>query len=179
MSQNLSLTNKKSNFAFIPALVFSTGKSEWSWFKCTVEDSMVMVFFPDDRSITREMLRAGDTLYIAGMQKMEGDGPCTHKANCAPYVLQIDAFKRSVEYRLTRQYADETIKIAKQEIPVQQSVEPVSIDEKPRVTINDPELADFVAYWRKAKNYTTINASSKAVMNIIRAAMRAGLKPNE
>ena len=177
MSQNLSLTNKQSNFAFIPALVFSRGKPEWNWFKATVGDSMVMVFLPDDGSITKEMIEPGDTLYIAGMQRMEGDGFCTHKANCAPFVLQIDALKRSIEYRFAKQDTVETVEIAKQEIPVQQSVEPADVGEKPRVTITDHECAQFVAYWCGAKNYKDARAASKAVMDIIRAAMRAGIKP--
>ena len=181
MSENLSLTNKQSNFAFIPALVFSLGRPEWNWFKATVGDSMVMVFFPDDGSITRNMIEPGDTIYIAGMQKMEGNKPgfCTHKANCAPFVLQIDALKRSIEYRLAKQETVETVEIKEQQIPVQQSVERADIGRKPRVTITEDLLADYVAEWAAAMNYTTANAASKAVMDIIRAAMRAGLKPHE
>ena len=99
MSENLSLNNKQSNFAFIRALVFSFGKPDSSWFKATVGDAIVMVFFPDDKSINRDMIQPGDTIYIAGMQKMEKHGSCAYKANCAPFILQIDSFKNACRYR--------------------------------------------------------------------------------
>ena len=99
MSDNLSFTNNKSNFAFVRALVFSPGKPGSNWFKATVGDSLVMVFYPDDASITADMIQPGDTINIAGVKDMEVAGSCDKKANCAPFALQIDAFKNAVRYR--------------------------------------------------------------------------------
>lgn len=99
MSENLSLNGSKSNFAFTRALVFSLGKPGSNWFKATVGETLVMVFFPDDQSITRDMIEPGDTIYIAGLQDMEVRGSCHKKASCAAFVLQIDAYKNAVRSR--------------------------------------------------------------------------------
>jgi hypothetical protein len=104
MSDNLSLTNNKSNFAFVRALVFGLGKPESNWFKATVGDSLVMVFYPEDKSITADMIQAeiiqpGDTINVAGLKDMDVLGQCDKKASCAPFRLQIDAFKNAVRYR--------------------------------------------------------------------------------
>jgi len=60
---------------------------------------------------------------------------------------------------------------------VEQPVERAVIPSKPRVTITEPVLVDYLNDFALAGGYTGNNAASKAVMDIIRAAMRAGLKP--
>lgn len=99
MSENLSLSNTQSNFSFTRALVFGLGKPGSNWFKATVGDSLVMVFYPDDKSITAETIEPGDTLFVAGLKNMDVAGSCDKKASCAPMRLQVDAFKNSVRYR--------------------------------------------------------------------------------
>lgn len=60
---------------------------------------------------------------------------------------------------------------------IEQAEKPAAIGAKPRVTITEGILVDYMNEWASAGNYTGNNAASKAVMDIIRAAMRAGLKP--
>ena len=60
---------------------------------------------------------------------------------------------------------------------VEQPVERAVIPSKPRVTITEPVLVDYLNVFVLAGGYTGNNAASKAVMDIIRAAMRAGVKP--
>ena len=114
---------------------------------------------------------------LMGVVKTTDGGRAPVKGNCVPLSLQIDALKRSIEYRLAKQETVATVEAKEQKIPVQQSVERAGIGRKLRVTITEDLLVDYVAEWVTAMNYTTANAASKAVMNIIRAAMRAGLKP--
>lgn len=69
---------------------------------------------------------------------------------------------------------------------VEAEIEPPSIEQvqKPavsgssiRVTINEPILVDYVNQGIAKKGYTGNTAASNAVKDIIRAAMRAGVKP--
>lgn len=109
MSINLSLTGNQNNFGFTHALVFSPGKPGSNWFKATVGDSLVMVFYPDDQSVTSDMIEPGDTIYVAGLKEMEVKGTCDKKANCAPLALQMDSFKNAIKYRQNNMTAQETL----------------------------------------------------------------------
>jgi hypothetical protein len=177
MTANLSLPQSSgSNFAFQTGTIISLCPGK-NFFYTHVAGQLCMTWLDDDKTLKKDMLRCGDNVSLMGVVETTDGGRAPMKGNCVPLPLQIDALKRSIEYRLTNQNTVETIEIAKQQIPVQQSVERADIGRKPRVTITEDFLADYVAEWAAAKNYTTANAASKAVMDIIRAAMRAGVKP--
>lgn len=136
-----------------------------------------MTWLDDDKSLRKEMLRCGDNVSLMGVIETTDGGRAPLKGNCVPLPLQIDALKRSIEYRLVKEESVETIEVKNQQIAVQQNVQRADIGRKPRVTITEDLLADFVAEWAAIKKYNTTNAASKAVMDIIRAAMRSGVKP--
>lgn len=154
MSDNLSLGNSKSNFAFVRALVFSPGKPGSNWFKATVGDSLVMVFYPDDASITADMIQPGDTINIAGVKDMEAAGSCDKKANCAPFALQIDAFKNAVRYR---QQNNQVELLTEQAIESQPQEEPK--DSKPfEVFIDIDQSMKFSGLVRGKENVDFVNS---------------------
>ena len=86
-----------------------------------------------------------------------------------PIYLQQSCGPKFVEPEVVKAAIPEPV-----QVPLQ--LDRVDIGRRPRVTINEDLLVDYVAEWASAGNYTTANAASKAVMDIIRAAMRAGLK---
>lgn len=177
MTANLSLPQSSgSNFAFQTGTIISLCPGK-NFFYTHVSGQLCMTWLDDDKTLKKDMLRCGDNVSLMSVIETTDGGRAPIKGNCVPLPLQIDALKRSIEYRIAKQDTVETVEIAKQEIPVQQSVEPADVGEKPRVTITDHECAQFVAYWCGAKNYKDARAASKAVMDIIRAAMRAGVKP--
>lgn len=179
MTANLSLPQSSgSNFAFQTGTIISLCPGK-NFFYAHVAGQLCMTWLDDDKTLNKDMLRCGDNVSLMGVIETTDGGRAPYKGNCVPLPLQIDALKRSIEYRIAKQETIETVEIKEQKILVQQSVERADIGRKPRVTITEDFLADFVAEWAAAMNYTTANAASKAVMDIIRAAMRAGLKPNE
>ena len=176
MTANLSLPQSSgSNFEFKTGTIISLCPGK-NFFYTHVAGQLCMTWLDDDKTLNKNMLRCGDNVSLMGVIATTDGGRAPYKGNCVPLPLQIDALKRSIEYRIAKQDTVETVEIAKQEIPVQQSVQRADIGRKPRVTITEDFLADYVAEWAAAMDYTTANAASKAVMDIIRAAMRAGLK---
>ena len=177
MTANLSLPQSSgSNFAFQTGTIISLCPGK-NFFYTHVAGQLCMTWLDDDKTLNKDMLRCGDNVSLMSVTKTIDGGRAPIKGNCVPLSLQIDALKRSIEYRMAKQETVETVEIKEQKIPVQQPVERADIGRKPRVTITEDLLADYVAEWATAMNYTTTNAASKAVMDIIRAAMRAGLKP--
>ena len=93
--------------SLIEVRVFSKGKPHTNWFKATLGNSLVMVFYPDDMSINASLIEPLDCLYIAGLQQLEVAGACERKATCAPLVLQKQQTKAMMEDRkkaLTNMY---------------------------------------------------------------------------
>ena len=177
MTANLSLPQSSgSNFKFQTGTIISLCPGK-NFFYTHVAGQLCMTWLDDDKTLNKDMLRCGDNVSLMGVVKTTDGGRAPVKGNCVPLSLQIDALKRSIEYRLAKQETVATVEAKEQKIPVQQSVERAGIGRKLRVTITEDLLVDYVAEWVTAMNYTTANAASKAVMNIIRAAMRAGLKP--
>ena len=182
MSDNLSLGNNKSNFSFVRALVFSPGKPGSNWFKATVGDSLVMVFYPDDASITAEMIQPGDTLFIAGVKDMEVKGSCDKKANCAPFALQIDAFKNAVRYR---QQNNQVETAAEQSIESKPEVEQqnderieIYIDQSLRFSglVRGKENVDFVKAKKEKYSARGRHRSMYAINEIVELARRGEAK---
>ena len=88
-----------ANNLYVRAEVFDLAKPGSNWFKAIVEDRLIMVFYPDDGSITRDIISPTDHLLIAAVRKMETPGSCAEKANCAPLDKQSDDFKLRVRHR--------------------------------------------------------------------------------
>jgi len=182
MSDNLSLGTNKSNFAFVRALVFSPGKPGSNWFKATVGDSLVMVFYPDDASITADMIQPGDTINIAGVKDMEVAGSCDKKANCAPFALQIDAFKNAVRYR---QQNNQVELLTEQAVVSQPEKEPkdsesfeVLIDQSMKFSglVRGKENVDFVNSKKDKYAARGRHRSMYAINEIIELARRGEAK---
>jgi hypothetical protein len=178
MSENLSFGDNKSNFSFTRALVFSPGKPGSNWFKATVGDLLVMVFYPDDGSITGDMIQPGDTLYIAGVKDMEVSGSCDKKANCAPLALQIDAFKNAVRYRQRNNQAEtaaEQVIESKPEVE-QQKDEPVEVyvDHSLRFQglVRGKENVDFVKAKKEKYSARGRHRSMYAINEIVELARK-------
>lgn len=178
MSDNLSLDGTKSNFAFVRALVFSPGKPGSNWFKATVGDLLVMVFYPDDASITADMIEPGDTVYIAGVKDMEVKGSCDKKANCAPLALQIDAFKNAVRYRQRNSQAETA---AEQAIESTPEIEPqddepadVYVDHSMRFQglVRGKENVDFVRAKKEKYSARGRHRSMYAINEIVELARK-------
>ena len=182
MSDNLSLGNNKSNFSFVRALVFSPGKPGSNWFKATVGDSLVMVFYPDDASITAEMIQPGDTLFIAGVKDMEVKGSCDKKANCAPFALQIDAFKNAVRYRQQNIEAELLIEKAVESQPKEEPKDSeffeVFIDQSMKFSglVRGKENVDFVKAKKEKYSARGRHRSMYAINEIIELARRGEAK---
>mgnify|MGYP005993351285 FL=1 len=182
MSDNLSLGNNKSNFSFVRALVFSPGKPGSNWFKATVGDSLVMVFYPDDASITAEMIQPGDTLFIAGVKDMEVKGSCDKKANCAPFALQIDAFKNAVRYRQQNIEAELLIEKAVESQPKEEPKDSeffeVFIDQSVKFSglVRGKENVDFVKAKKEKYSARGRHRSMYAINEIIELARRGEAK---
>jgi len=182
MSDNLSLGNNKSNFAFVRALVFSPGKPGSNWFKATVGDSLVMVFYPDDASITADMIQPGDTINIAGVKDMDVAGSCDKKANCAPFALQIDAFKNAVRYRHQNNQiellAEKTVESQPKEEPKVSESFDVLIDQSIRFsgTVRGKENVDFVNAKKEKYAARGTHRSMYAINEIIELARRGEAK---
>ncbi len=180
MSENLSFGSNNSNFSFTRALVFSLGKPDSNWFKATVGDSLVMVFYPEDSSITASMIQPGDTVYVAGVQNMEVRGSCDKKANCAPFALQIDAFKNAVRYRQRNNQAE-----------IKAAVDQVTIGNKPKEslpnscmpkTVTLPKTTARFQYVQELADDSSYKATDqrrygKALGELVDYCMRHGISP--
>ena len=177
MTANLSLPQSSgSNFAFQTGTIISLCPGK-NFFYTHVAGQLCMTWLDDDKTLKKDMLRCGDNVSLMGVMQTVDGGRAPIKGSCVPLPLQIDALKRSIEYRIAKQETVETIEIEKQEIPVQQPANQWVVGEKPRVTITDYACAQYIADWAARMQYTDQRAAGKAVMDIIRAAMRAGLKP--
>ena len=178
MSDNLSLDGTKSNFSFTRALVFSPGKPGSNWFKATLGDSLVMVFYPDDESITESMIEPGDTIHIAGVNDMDRKGSCDKKANCAPLALQIDAFKNAVRYRQRNNQIETAAEQAIESTPEaeQQKDEPaeVYVDHSMRFQglVRGKENVDFVRAKKEKYSARGRHRSMYAINEIVELARK-------
>ena len=168
MSEVLSFSNSLSNFSFTTALVFDIGIPNSRWFRATIGKEWVMVFYPDDNSITRDVIVPGDTIYVAGIVDNPKDGLCNKKANCAPLALQYPGFKRAAEKRVSEAACTTGCPVKRPE--PQPTPSPQPSPASVRITLSDADTLDFLQRYVASHRLRGRSAMSQAATAILREA---------